>query len=179
MAFCKKCGTELGADSRFCPSCGAPTGQEQSKSEQNTFAAKFAELNNTADTTAEFDPTDIEQNKWMALLAYLGPLVFIPMFAVKGSKFARYHANQGLTLFIASGVYSVIQTILTLILMAIFPLRMYGLFNYSRGGIYTTLVVLLGLAWVAFVALTVIGIINAVTGRAKELPIIGRITFLK
>ena len=50
---------------------------------------KLNELNNTADTTNEFDPQDIQNNKAMAILAYLSWLVLIPLFAAKDSKFAR------------------------------------------------------------------------------------------
>ena len=32
----------------------------------------------------------------MAILAYFGILVLIPILAAKDSKFARFHANQGL-----------------------------------------------------------------------------------
>ena len=107
MAFCGKCGTKVDEGVKFCPSCGnpmeAPAPEQQAQTQQNTaqtdFSAKFANLNNTADTTAEYDQADITNNKAMGILAYLGPLVFVPMFAAKGSKFARFHANQGLTLF--------------------------------------------------------------------------------
>src|SRR5437762_547806 len=47
------------------------------------------------------DPKDVEQNKVYAILAYLGILVLVPLLAAKESKFAQYHANQGLVLFIA------------------------------------------------------------------------------
>lgn len=181
MAFCKNCGTKLGDDSKFCPGCGtiveAP--QSQAQAEQNAFTAKFAEINNTADTTADYNTSDIEQNKLMALLAYLGPIVFVPMFVQKESKFAKFHSNQGLTLFIAEAVYAVIQVILTIILRLIFPVRMYGWFYYTRGDVYNICIVLLGLLWIPFVILSVIGIINTLNGKAKELPIIGKFTFLK
>ena len=48
----------------------------------------------------EMDPADVNANKVMGVLAYLGILVLIPIFAAKGSKFARSHANQGLILLI-------------------------------------------------------------------------------
>ena len=94
MAYCGKCGTNVDEGVKFCPSCGnpmeAPASEQQAQqTQQNTaqtdFSAKFANLNNTADTTAEFDQADIVSNKAMGILAYLGPLVFIPMFAAKGS----------------------------------------------------------------------------------------------
>ena len=44
------------------------------------MAAKFL---NTPDTTAQFDPQDIELNNRLSLLSYLGILVLIPIFLVK------------------------------------------------------------------------------------------------
>ncbi len=44
---------------------------------------------------------DIEQNKIWALLSYLGILCLIPLLAKRESKFAQFHAKQGLVMFIA------------------------------------------------------------------------------
>ena len=52
----------------------------------------------------EFTKEDITQNKVMAIFAYLGPLVFIPLFAAKQSKYAHFHAVQGFTLFIIEAI---------------------------------------------------------------------------
>ena len=38
---------------------------------------------------------------------------------------------------------------------------------------------ILGLVWIVFGVLAVIGIINALKGKAKELPFIGKIKLLK
>ena len=45
---------------------------------------------------------DAEQNKVFGILAYLGILCLIPLLAAKDSRFARYHANQGLVLFLGA-----------------------------------------------------------------------------
>ena len=94
MAFCGKCGQKIEEGIKFCPACGAPvevnaqqTAQQQTQQQSNTFG----NLNNAADTTVQFNKTDIEQNKVMAILAYFGILVLIPIFAAKESKFARCH----------------------------------------------------------------------------------------
>jgi len=175
MAYCGKCGTKVDEGVKFCPSCGnpmeAPAPEQQAQqTQQNTaqtdFSAKFTNLNNTADTTAEFDQADIVSNKAMGILAYLGPLVFIPMFAAKGSKFARFHANQGLTLFIACGAWSIVYSILNWIILAI-SWRLYFISS------------IIGLCSLVFLVLAVLGIINAAKGRAKELPVIGKFKFLK
>ena len=44
--------------------------------------------------------TSNENDKIMGILAYVGILVVVPLFAGGNSKFVKYHANQGLVLFI-------------------------------------------------------------------------------
>ena len=174
MAFCGKCGTKVEDGVKFCPGCGASTEipkeettqQTQQTGQQTDFSAKIAGLNNTADNTAQFDAQDIQNNKAMAILAYFGPLVLIPLLAAKGSRYARYHTNQGLVLCIACIAYSIVYGILSSIILAI-SWRLYSLVS------------IIGLSGLVFLVLAVIGIINAANGRAKELPIIGKIKLLK
>ena len=61
--------------------------------------------NNTTDSTYEFDQKDIEQNKVMALLSYLGILVLVPLLGAKGSKYARFHTSQGTVSYTHLDVY--------------------------------------------------------------------------
>lgn len=162
MAFCRNCGAELKDDVKFCPSCGAATGVSDKSGfdkKAEEFQKKAAELNNTEDTTADFDPDDIAKNKVYAVLAYFTILVLIPIFIAKDSKYARYHANQGLVLLL----FEIVGSILVGVVAAI---------SSTLGSICSGL---LGL--VTFVLL-IIGIINAVDGRAKELPVIGNIRIL-
>lgn len=46
------------------------------------------------------DEQDAQQNKFWALLSYLGILFLIPLLAKKDSKFAQFNAKQGLLMFI-------------------------------------------------------------------------------
>lgn len=190
MAYCNNCGTQIAEGAKFCPKCGTPAvapaaqenGQAQSQTTQqpqpqagqkwkqpqpdnveNKFAAA---MNNTADTTAEFDPKDIEQNKVMALLSYFGIFVLIPIFAAKDSKFARFHANQGVILCIACIIYGIAYSILSSIILAI-SWRLYFVVS------------LIGLVGFVFAVLAIIGIINSLNGKAKELPLIGKYKILK
>lgn len=177
MAFCGNCGTKVDEGVKFCPGCGnamaAPAAEQQAQvpvqeppANQSDFSAKFANLNNTADTTAEFDQNDITNNKAMGILAYFGPLCFIPMLAAKESKFARFHANQGLVLFLACVAWSIAYWILNIIILAI-SWRLYFISS------------IIGLVSLIFLVLAVIGIINAANGKAKELPVIGKFKLLK
>ena len=172
MAYCGKCGTNV-ENKRFCPNCGFDMQSRddepihnENQAPQNDYAAKLQNLNNTADTTAEFDAQDITSNKAMAILAYFGPLVLIPIFAAKQSKFARYHSNQGLLLLIAAVAWSIVYGIINAILLAI-SWRLY------------TVSSIIGILSIVFFVLFIIGIINASNGRAKELPIIGKFKILK
>ncbi len=169
MKYCGKCGKQMEDNMKICPVCGASTeipAEKEGAAPRDDFSAKLQNLNNTADITAEFDAQDINQNKAMAILAYFGPLVLIPIFAAKGSKFARYHANQGLALLIASIVYGIAYNIISAIILAI-----------SWRLLFITTII--GLVSIVITVLAIIGIINAATGKAKELPLIGKFTILK
>ncbi len=180
MAFCSKCGTQLNEGQKFCPSCGAPVEapvkeQTEAREQQaqpadtaakNDFTAKIAGLNNTADTTSEYDAQDIQNNKAMAILAYLSWLVLIPLFAAKESKFARFHCNQGLVLAITEIIYVIAYEILSAVILAISWRLVF-------------LVSIIGIVGIVFAVVSIIGIVNAANGKAKELPIIGKIKILK
>lgn len=137
MKFCSKCGTALDDAAQACTNCGAP---------QNT-------VTNSGDTV-------------MGVLAYLGILVLVPIFAAKDSKFAKFHANQGLVLFVFGLVYGVAYSILSFILA----------FVPFIGGL---IIGLFGLVSLVFLAFAILGIINVVRGDEKELPIVGHFRFLK
>ncbi len=176
MTYCGKCGAQVQDGVKFCQGCGAAVeipvennaqqAQPQQAAPQNDFSQKIQNLNNTADTTAEFDAADINSNKAMAILAYFGPLVLIPIFVAKDSKFARYHSNQGLVLLLAAIAYGIVYNILSAIILAI-SWRLYFIVS------------IIGLVSIVITVLAIIGIINAATGKAKELPLIGNFKILK
>ena len=120
------------------------------------------------DTTSYYSRSDIEGNKLMAVLSYLGILVLIPILAAKDSPFAKFHATQGLNLLIVSVAWSIVSGIIGAILGAIGVTFLSVLWS-----IITWLVSI-----VIFLTM-VIGIINAAQGKAKELPIIGGFRILK
>ena len=100
------------------------------------------------------DPADAEQNKAMGILAYIGILFLVPLLAAPTSRFAKYHANQGLTLFLLNAALGVISVI-----------PIVGLISL--------------LGFLGTFALAIMGIINAVNGVMKPLPLIGQFTLLK
>ena len=92
----------------------------------------------------------------------MGILVLIPIFAAKESKFARYHARQGLILLTVEIIFSACYWMLSLIVLSI-SWRLYFIIKIA------------GMASYVFLVLAVIGISNAVSGRVRKLPVIGNI----
>lgn len=109
---------------------------------------------NTPDDSANFDTQDVQDNKIWAALSYVGILFILPLLVNGGkSRYAKYHANQGFILFIAGIVLGIVSGILSLI-----PIL---------GSILSAVISL------ATFALMIIGIVNAASGKAKQLPVIG------
>ena len=128
----------------------------------------MANILDTPDTTSYYSRSDIEGNKLMAVLSYLGILVLVPILAAKDSPFAKFHATQGINLLIVGVAWSIVSGIIGAILGAIGVTFLSVLWS-----IITWLVSI-----VIFLTM-VIGIINAAQGKAKELPIIGGFRILK
>lgn len=181
MSFCSKCGAQISGAGKFCPSCGAPVENaqhtEQSQQAQSGFGATIHNLNDTPDTTVDYDKTDIEQNKWMAALSYLGPLVFIPLFVKKDSPYVQYHAKQGINMFAVWVAHTIICGLLSLIKVRKIG-YVFGIpYDYMATPAFVSVIICL--ISLAVSALAIIGIVNALSGKAKQLPIIGGISIIK
>lgn len=96
---------------------------------------------------------EVEEGKIFAFLAYLLSIIgfVIVLLAKKDNKFAMFHAKQSLVLFI-------VYIIGWIVLMLIPVLGWMLLFVW----------------WIIMLIFTILGIINALTGKEKELPIIGK-----
>ncbi|MFA0814215.1 MAG: hypothetical protein ACC608_00335 [Anaerofustis sp.] len=127
---------------------------------------------NTPDSTNQFDPQDINANKVVSGFAYFGILFFLPLVAAPQSKYGRFHANQGLILLLLGIAVGIVSGILSAISTAIF----YA--TYSYGLFY----VVSAITWVLSIGMFVLfimGMINGFTGKAKELPLVGKIKLIK
>ncbi len=162
MEVCRKCGSKIWPGVRSCPACGAATGFSDKQPAQGEKPGSGG----MAGSLDRFDSADIAQNRAMAVFAYLGILVIFPLFMAKGSRFARYHAGQGLALLLASAAYSIAYSVLTGLLLSV-SWEFYFVLRLIR------------LAGLAFPALAVLGIMNAINGKAAELPVIGKIRLLR
>lgn len=120
---------------------------------------EFMNQFNDAETQATFDPADVQKNKAYGIIAYLGILFLVPFLAVKGSAFAKFHANQGLNFLIATVVLSAASGIISFI-----PVL----------GILIAAVIRL-----AIFAVMIILMVCANKGMAVRLPVIGTWEFLK
>lgn len=109
----------------------------------------------------EYTKEDIENNKVLSLFSYISFLFIIPLIACSNSKYAKFHVNQGIMLCITNVVFEAILKALKVLELS---------FAYD----IADAIVNIGLT-----VFMVIGIVNAVTGKAKKLPIIGNFTIIK
>jgi uncharacterized membrane protein len=116
---------------------------------------------------ASMDPEtlDIEHNKVFAVLAYIGILFLVPLLAAPRSRFARYHTNQGIVLFL-----SVLVLWAGVAVLAAIPLV-----NVITIPLTIPAVVILPAGALIFM---IIGIIHAASGEYKPLPWIGHFRLL-
>lgn len=121
------------------------------------------EENKVVENRNQFSKKDIEDGKLMGILSYIGILCLIPYLTEKENEFVKYHAKQGLNLFlievICSAGLSIIGGILWLLIGLI--------------ALVSSCVGLLSLA------LSIMGIVNVCNGEAKELPIINKFKLIK
>lgn len=171
MAFCGKCGTQVNDGTKFCPSCGAtieaPAQQQAQQQAQPNYQQQ------TAQPVQQLDPAqDAQQNKTMAVLAYI--IFFIPLVTGdhKKSPFVKYHTNQGTVLFLGMVAFGIVQMILNAILFSM-------LFSVASWGAWSVITTILGLLWFVPAIFCILGIVHAVKGEMKPLPLIGKIKIIK
>ncbi len=150
MAYCSKCGAQTNEGDCFCPKCGetlngAPYGTAPNLSQMKSEGHDY---------TIHFSPQDVEENKYICILCYLGILFVLPLIIRPESYFVKFHANQGLITFLLSAAAGFV---------AIVPL------------VGWVVSVVAGIAATIFV---IMGIIFACQGTAQTLPIIGGISII-
>lgn len=179
MVFCARCGRKLNDGTKFCPGCGAPVqaqgGQtlrtdgarsvSASSNSQSQQSQSWEKLSQGKDLSGEFRADDIEQNKLLAVLSYFSLLVILPIFLAKESKYARFHANQGMILMIVTMGWQFASSMLSLAFSRFWwQLRFVLPFT--------------GIVYILLLVLFVMGVANALSGKAKELPLIGKFRIL-
>ncbi len=110
------------------------------------------------DVTGMYDTQDIAMNKYKSALSYLWILFFLPLVLSPNSLFAKFHANQGLVLFLVITISSALQRIFS------------GFFIVN---------LVFSILSIVFSVLEILGIVFALSGKAIEFPIIGNIKLIK
>ncbi|MBE6530038.1 MAG: hypothetical protein E7680_05515 [Ruminococcaceae bacterium] len=182
MPYCSNCRTFIPDGMATCPNCGnqyarAAQGQNNnanSNSQQQTashsvtpsFWSRIRHLFRTDNFTIDYDPQDIAENKKLAVLSYIGPLILISIFLGRKSKFAMFHFCQALLNIIVFIVY-------------------YILFNFLCTSGFLPIVltviffILLFPGLLAFPIFSILGIVHAAKGKAITMPLYGRIPLMK
>lgn len=93
---------------------------------------------------------DIEENKLLAVIGYLGILCLIPLLGKKDSAFCQFHGKQGLVLFVA-----------WLILWACNIVPVLGQLVFFLGS-------------VGLLVLVILGMVHTLNGEEWELPLLGK-----
>ena len=157
MAFCPNCGANV--QDRFCPNCGADTGVQQQA---------YQAYQPPVVPTPDYDEArDAQENKTMAILAYI--IFFIPLITGdhKKSPFVKFHTNQGTVLWLAMLAWGIVSAILNAIFYAI------------SWQLWSIMSLIFGLLWLVPGIFAILGIISAVQGNMKPLPLIGKIVIIK
>lgn len=97
------------------------------------------------------DRAEAENGRVMAIVGYIGILFLLLLFFMRDNRFARYHANQSILLFLTGLAAAVLHII---------PIIGWLLFG-----------ILYVFCWVC----RIIGIVHAVQLRAAPLPVIGEV----
>ena len=116
----------------------------------------------TPNYTKQCTQQDISDNRVMGILSYCSFLVLVPLFAAKNSRYARFHANQGLILAIIEAILWIVFGLLSRIPYIGF---LFGIIEW--------------LGVTACAGLSVLGVVNAARGIARELPFVGFLRILK
>lgn len=98
-----------------------------------------------------FDKKDIEDNKLIAAVGYVGILCLIPLLAKKDSKFCQEHGKQGFVLFLAE--------------LGVWILGMVPFIGWFIIGPIGSLILLI---------VALIAIVKTMQGQFWEIPVIGK-----
>ncbi len=166
MSKCSKCGADVDDNVKFCPACGASLAEESKPNDSTSAFDSFKKMSeDVKDETGEMNQEDIEKNKTMGGLAYF--LFFLPLVSCPDSKYGRFHANQGLLLLLAFIAAIIVDTIISAILTTI-SWRLWTIANLFTLVIYIPITVV-----------GILGLVNGFSGKAKELPFIGKYRIIK
>lgn len=198
MKFCKNCGFQMNDADTFCSACGVPVDNIPAPT-QDAAPVSDAVVNDAPQTnepvapansqapvppplvyqqpmyqppypqpvpfdpndhTAEFTAEDISKNKIIAMAAYLlGILgVIIALLASHDSPYAAFHVRESLKLTIVGILGAICCGILCIVFIGLF---------------------LLPILAIVLLIVRIICFFNVCSGKAKNAPIVGNLSFFK
>lgn len=173
MAYCVRCGEKVEDTAVTCPVCGAVIPKAEARDQHSESGAyTYGDTHHTYYDSqmreGYFPESEIRSNKVMAVLCYLGVLVFVPILAGdRQSEYLKLHKNQGLILFIAETFLNIVER---------YRGWRAGIFEWFTGGV---LDVGVDIARFVVLILFIMGIVYACRGTKSELPGIGKIRIFK
>lgn len=192
MTYCVKCGAKVEDGIQICPECGSAIPgaaeygygygkQYESSAGQEQYQEQYQyQYQNQTQTQGQtyaqggyqgreyFGAEDVQRNKAMGVLSYIGILVLIPILAGdRRSEYVKFHINQGFALFILSKIID--------LLSGNWVWGLHSLIDFG-GRWFSGIFDILDLA--CFI-LMIVGIVSACKGEKKEMPVIGQIKIWK
>ncbi len=121
MKTCPACNTQLQDDATFCSACGTPIAAEANEQQGAPVYAQPApqyaavQAVDPYDHTAEFDETDISENKCYAMLIYLMSIIgiIIALLASKDSPYIKFHLRQAIKIEVVTILLALAASILS------------------------------------------------------------------
>jgi uncharacterized membrane protein len=82
------------------------------------------------------DKKDIEDNKVLAAIGYISFLCLLPLFLKRDSKFAQFHAKQGLVLFVVQLIVFWVPLLGQASMLLLFLVALFGAYQAINGEWY-------------------------------------------
>lgn len=118
MRICPICQSQVSDESAFCTTCGnrMPEMPQQAPAQANGYQNYYQPVPvcDPYDHTAEFDATDVHNNKVYALLMYMSGLlgIIIALLGCKDSAYVQFHLRQNLKFFVVEILLSLCASVL-------------------------------------------------------------------
>ncbi len=113
--FCSNCGNQIPDGTKFCPNCGAATGENAAQASAPVVSGQ-------------------DNSKTMAILAVIFPvLFFLPLVVQPKTEFGTFWANQALLLLLLGVIAGIIPIIGAVIGIFEFVLWIMAIVNVCKG----------------------------------------------
>ncbi|MCL1802316.1 MAG: zinc ribbon domain-containing protein [Eubacteriaceae bacterium] len=151
MLYCKHCGKKLDKGSPYCPFCGEKIEHSIQEEMYEDYGRAFG----------DFSESDIENNRFAAALAYIGPVFLFGLYN-KESSYVRFHAYQSMSILLALLGYTAFYVCGILVCV------------FSRSRAVAVFAAVGGIAYIFFAIMYAVGIARAVSGNPSGNPFFGR-----